>query len=205
MWTRTIFVFFQQQFVVLQQKKDLMNVQQVRNQMWYLETFIKCFIFMLKCDISCTYAQNELLRNYFQAWKCCNFAKVTQRVGDFPSYPMFLSDCWPYDHLFQLSSLFLNRHFGTCLCSVNQNTCLKLFRCWSVMNLGTWIQGICLLFSSMRQGNSLELAAVDQANYDPFCYRCIIICATQFVGNPCQSMTVFFLHSWIHLLRENRT
>lgn len=47
----------------------------------------------------------------------------------------------------------------------------------------------------MRQGNSSELAAVDQAYDDPFCYRCIIICATQLVGNPCQSMAVFFLHS----------
>lgn len=49
-----------------------------------------------------------------------------------------------------------------------------------------------LLSSSMRQGSSLDLAAVDQASDDPFCYRCIIICATQLIGNPCQSMAVFF-------------
>lgn len=55
--------------------------------------------------------------------------------------------------------------------------------------------GYFSLPSSMRQGNSLELAAVDQANDDPLCYRCIIICATQLVGNPCQSVASFFLHS----------
>lgn len=53
---------------------------------------------------------------------------------------------------------------------------------------------LSLLSSSMRKGNSLELAA-DQANDDPFCYRCVIICATQLVGNPCQFMEVlvFFI------------
>lgn len=49
-----------------------------------------------------------------------------------------------------------------------------------------------LLSSSMRQGNGLEEAGCDQAHDDPFCYRCIIICATQLVGNPCQSMAGFF-------------
>lgn len=91
---------------------------------------------------------------------------MTQRVEDFLSYlPMFLSDFWPYDHLSQLAALFLNRHFGTCLCFVLSKNV------WMLVNhelKDTKSGYLSSLSSSMRKGNPLELAA-DQASDDPLC------------------------------------
>lgn len=52
----------------------------------------------------------------------------------------------------------------------------------------------------MRQGSSLELAALDQANFDPFCYKRIIICEhnlLEILANPLQFF--FFIHESILL------